>query len=96
MKLIEASYLKKMLMLEQKYTMISSEDFKLVIEAIDDAPTVDAAPVVHGEWSEKHSMYVQDGAHKRKCSACNKYTNNIGEPLRYCPNCGAKMKGVQA
>ena len=49
--------------------------------AIVTAPTVDAVPVKHGEWT------VIDGC--VSCSVC-------GEPcmeFNYCPNCGAKMDG---
>lgn len=45
-----------------------------------------------GEWIELHSLYIQDGAHKRQCSCCKKSTTNLGEPLDFCPNCGADMR----
>lgn len=45
-----------------------------------------------GEWIELHSLYIQDGAHKRQCSCCKKSTTNLGEPLGFCPNCGADMR----
>ena len=69
------------------------------LEAIDDAPTVDAVEVVHGRW-----LY-DSGSGKYFCSACNadalsfKKDTLYGGDLYdvcltdYCPNCGAKMDG---
>lgn len=49
--------------------------------------TVDAVPVVHGEWA------INEFGHF--CTSCKEY---VGDPdndcqiaYRYCPNCGAKM-----
>ena len=78
------------MMLPHNGDMISSEE---VEQAIKDAPTVDAEPVVHGRWVKKTADYVYYYA----CSEC-------GEPVLksqwgndffsdYCPNCGAKMDG---
>jgi hypothetical protein len=58
---------------------------------IDDQPTVDAAPVVHGRWIETlvPDGYVQKASRMRKqCSVCG-WTNACR--YKYCPNCGAKM-----
>lgn len=59
---------------------------------IDDAPTVDAVPVVHGRWSDagfgelpKHAPYGW------ACSACGGISFN--NEYIYCPHCGAKMDG---
>ena len=59
---------------------------------IEEAPAVDAAPVVHGRWVE------YPVAHYFKCSKC-KYIVPYKKAVRinekqsynYCPNCGAKM-----
>ena len=50
---------------------------------IDNAPIVDAVPVVHGHK-------VDDGGVYARCSQCDGVL-----PLcaNYCPNCGAKMDG---
>lgn len=50
---------------------------------IDNAPPVDAVPVVHGHK-------VDDGGFYARCSQCDGVL-----PLcaNYCPNCGAKMDG---
>ena len=62
--------------------------------AIDDMPTVDAEPVVHGKWDDESVAFY------RKCSECGccvewdkkPFLYGIGE-YNYCPNCGAKMDG---
>ena len=53
---------------------------------IENAPTVDAAPVVHGEWvkSNPHNRFMD-------CSVCGFYQDHT--TFNYCPNCGAKMDG---
>lgn len=58
---------------------------------IEDAPTVDAAPVIHGHWDE--------GVHHDYCCCSNcRDVYILAEWLtdgkwNYCPNCGAKMDG---
>ena len=61
-------------------------------EAIDNAPTLDYAPVVHGEWIECPT-YDEDGYYfvDYKCSECKRFVP-IKEP--YC-HCGAKMDGKE-
>lgn len=51
---------------------------------IDQAPTIEAEPVMHGRWIEK-----DDGV--MHCTECDR----VGNPHidNYCPNCGANMKG---
>lgn len=62
-----------------------------ILSEMNDMPTVDAVPVVHGRWIEgRGSRYV--------CSVCNAnaglYGGGIGQNLsNYCPNCGARMDG---
>ena len=69
------------------------------VNDIENAPTVDAAPVVHGRW-----LY-DCGSCRIFCSACDenalerKHTNLDGDEYveeiltDYCPSCGAKMDG---
>lgn len=54
---------------------------------IDNMPTVDAVPVVHGRWIPFHSKISGDIQY---CSACE-----IGFVAKsdYCPHCGAKIDG---
>lgn len=63
--------------------------------AIDDLmeiPAADVAPVRHGRWIERKSFHAEGGI-SAKCSACQKDVQYLGNPLNYCPNCGAKMDG---
>lgn len=61
---------------------------------IEDAPTIDAVPVVHGKW-----INISDedwaGGGKTECCNCN-YGYAWGayfevEDFKYCPHCGARM-----
>ena len=58
---------------------------------LDDAPTVDAVPVVHGRWIK----HIEIGAMNNhcECSVCNWETPLMSTKRNYCPNCGAKMDG---
>ena len=56
---------------------------------IEDAPAVDAAPVVHGRWIFNQEQWTWD------CTNCKGWVGS-GVRIRgyeYCPNCGAKMNG---
>lgn len=53
------------------------------LRRIEDAPTVDAVPVVHGRW-----IYHDDGV--ITCSECE---NAESSDSYYCRYCGAKMDG---
>lgn len=57
---------------------------------IDDAPTVDAEPVVHGRWVMKETMIRSPFAENCYCSECQ----TSGSPQwKRCPVCEAKMDG---
>lgn len=65
-----------------------------VLEYAEYLPTVDAAPVVHGEWNICEDDYNDLVYHT--CSNCGaEYTTDYGVDLtwKYCPNCGSKMDG---
>lgn len=51
------------------------------INAVEEVNAVDAAPVVHGRWTDDEC-----------CSECGQYVYQ-GEMRNYCPCCGAKMDG---
>lgn len=62
---------------------------KSVWDIVKDQPTIEAVPVVHGEWI----LHRIGAGHMWECSVCHKrpdiyITNNTN----FCPNCGAKMK----
>jgi len=56
---------------------------------IDQQQTVDAVPVVHGEWVWEDSV-----CSPRTCSVC-KQKFYIGRGWNFCPNCGATMDGKE-
>ena len=64
---------------------------------LDDVPTADVRPVVHGRWLKTDAL-----PHRVYCSICYKtYVPNDrwqiwvdGDlPKDFCPNCGALMEG---
>ena len=68
-------------------------DFRAVMTAVRNAPTVDAVEVVHGRWIEKQeriTMAEDDVDIYWVCSVCG--TTEIGK-TNYCHNCGATMDG---
>lgn len=83
---IQRSYIRKMAMFEMAYTMETETDAAVVLRMIDDAPTADVAPVVHGRW-------IDDGSGIIICPECERGYNLHAKYTHYCPNCGAKMDG---
>ena len=69
-----------------------------VRDRIKALPTIDAVPVVHGEWTNRRT-WTHDG--EWYCTACDKeITIYMGEKrgndrYKYCPNCGAMMDGKE-
>ena len=60
----------------------------IIEECIKNFPTVDAVEVVHGRWIQSEPGY-------RLCSHCMADVAIYSGHRNYCPNCGAKMDGVQ-
>ena len=62
-----------------------------MLGTIDAQPTIDAVPVVHGEWID---MKLGDELMPTicKCSVCGATWAGVGGYI-YCPNCGARMDG---
>lgn len=54
---------------------------------IDRQPTIEAKPVVHGEWINTRPSGMSDNI---VCSKCG--YDSIANYL-FCPNCGAEMRG---
>lgn len=65
------------------------------VDDVASAPTVDAAPVVHGRWDtvfyERHSTIASYSHICPKCKYFYRDTKFKGHD--YCPGCGAKMDG---
>jgi hypothetical protein len=57
-----------------------------IIEKINEAPTVDAVPVVRAKWIPQNDIFT-----KFMCSRCEEIDYNVGG--NFCPYCGADMRG---
>ena len=74
---------------------------EVVLQNIDDMPTVDAVPARHGRWithHEKVALLNGEASGGVYCSECEYKTHNklhliLGCPFKYCPNCCARMDG---
>lgn len=63
-----------------------NESFTSCLEdVIDDAPTIDAQPVVHGKWENVNPVEVP----LYRCSVCGNTPTVI--KTNFCPDCGARM-----
>ena len=79
---------------------------EIVLQAIEESPAIDAAPVVRGEWVVDECDTTDDVPSFSwidfHCSECDTdYGLQEGQygwcryekiPYQYCPNCGAKME----
>lgn len=63
-----------------------------VMYALEEEPAIDAVEVVHGRWEKANN---RPKSYIRVCSVCGKeaYFCGKGCSYKYCPNCGAKMRG---
>lgn len=69
---------------------LSSVDEDTILDLVDNVPTVDAAPVVHGRWERRRNVWY--------CTNCGKgykitYGAVAANMHNYCPHCGAVMDG---
>ena len=101
-RLIEANALKKTLEMWANvpdYNEAERHIIRAAIVAVEDCPTIDAAPVVHARWipvDVDNAYFI--------CSLCKDKTTKwrIAFPMEilnsfnYCPHCGAKMDGGEA
>ena len=100
MRLIDADY---MLRMSENDRFIWVYDMTDLEEFLTHVPTIEAAPVVHGEWIKQkpdeevmnafHAMGIGKGMSAKSiywiCSECGGW----GTPThKFCPNCGAKMR----
>ena len=89
-RLIDANNLIEEIREERCYNCRNFKDMKCdycgtadYIYMIEDMPTADVAPVVHGKWKRY-------GKNLGECSECGEI---VSVRNNYCPNCGAKMDG---
>lgn len=57
---------------------------------VEDTPTVEAKPVVRGEWIEFDIDYGGIPIVGYQCSECGQSNGFLTD---FCPNCGADMRG---
>lgn len=60
-----------------------------IIDALENIPSADVAPVVHGRWVT-HYRSGTSVAEGYVSTCCDMWNNRKSD---YCPNCGAKMDG---
>lgn len=86
MRLVDANALLKKAYYEDEELVVDVED-------IENAPTIEAEPVVHAYW-EPYNEGSDDYKRGWRCSHCKGYRfHNGGMIKKYkrCPNCGAHM-----
>lgn len=86
MRPIDADALVELYDFPPEYAEALSVPIPIVVQNILDMPTLDYAPVVHGEWVRQDETYT-----RFQCSSCK--SENHGRRWPFCPNCGAKMDG---
>lgn len=64
-----------------------------IIDALENIPSADVAPVVHGRWEMRPTWMATDTGpeYKAYCTICNEPNKQYRPP--FCPHCGAKMDG---
>ena len=90
MRLIDADEFELSMQHEWEKNNLSNGTWRDIREWLNDAPTIEAKPVKHGEWLFDKVVW--------HCSLCGTnptrgmgYTQGEHNLYRYCPNCGAKM-----
>ena len=69
------------------------ETCETAFDVIENQPTVEAKPVVHGEWIDTQPDYHPGcGNNAHVCSICGDYYTTEPEDLFFCPRCSADMR----
>ena len=63
-----------------------AEYLEKLIEDYKDQPTVEARPLARGYWKRFKNCQV--------CSVCEHGQDRVDTSMHFCPNCGAKLDGV--
>lgn len=89
MRLIDQDALMKQYEREVQLMFGETVTIKEIRRFLGTRPTIDAVPVVHGEWQDFC------GGKMRMCSCCkhayDNTCNDIDGEWAFCPKCGAKM-----
>ena len=92
LRLIDADALEKQGWIMNRTVAVDFQTMEMQTKKPTDFPTIDAVPVVHGEWvcvmTEEWCTFDEC-----KCSVCGvvEYFNKGWKKFSYCPSCGAKM-----
>lgn len=80
----------KSLRKENGYYDHYTDGYDEAVDTVENAPTADVAPVVHGEW-----MWNDDeqGYNCPHCPTTYWKSPDVPSAFKYCPICGAKMDG---
>lgn len=70
--------------------------FELFIERLKGEPTVEAKPVVHGEWIVLGQRTYGSGGGRNYTHYCSECGQHGFEDYKLCPNCGADMRERKA
>ena len=62
-----------------------------IMDCVRYAPTIDAAPVIRGEWKNAYKSGHKPNP-ENVCSECDCWSHRRSS---YCPSCGAKMEDKQ-
>ena len=93
MRLIDAEVFEELFKKQIEYG--ATDIFDAVEDALQDTPTIDAAPVVHARWIYSGDMDL-DGNSQGYCSRCgagDKHRADLKNFVPYCWKCGARMDG---
>lgn len=95
MRLIDADKIKRPMNMKSPYS-------RMMCKEIDNAPTVDAIPVVHAKWKGffrkqflGFDVYGEQKCRDGKIYYCSECNHRSIITHNYCPNCGARMDGEQ-
>lgn len=107
-RLIDAEALDKVIEFYQAgYSPVESRGNAFMFKALSavrkmvaDAPTIDAVPVVRGEWKRGREFssyprvpFISDAYYCSNCEEEAYWDTDYGQQLfGFCPNCGAKME----
>lgn len=94
MRLIDADAFREGI-LAQSITGKESYPTELICDFVDEQPTIEAVPVVHGEWE---NVGDSDDDLCFRCPNCKtEYSCDIDMNVfaNFCPNCGCDMRGVK-
>ena len=92
MRLIDADALKNDLDVQYFVNNERVFDIPQIKAFVDIEPTVEAKPVVHGEW-EKTRLAGEYICSNCQSLICSGFTRMGYEQYKFCPECGADMRG---